>query len=177
MMQLGCVLHMVQDWKKNTMVRVFMCVNSKNKECGLFRAQWEQTLHMLRIKASINAVFLDYHLQTIDDIYYIQSNSQSLSSSNLENVCNQPSLINCDSSEVTKRNVDFKVTENYLIEVNQMIRDHCDKTAVVFMYLPPPSLSDNEVDKQYLHQLSLLTNELPPTLLVYGISPVISTTW
>jgi len=92
-MQLGCVLHMVQDWKKNTMVRVFMCVNSKNKECGLFRAQWEQTLHMLRIKASINAVFLDYHLQTIDDIYYIQSNSQSLSSSNLENVCNQPSLI------------------------------------------------------------------------------------
>ena len=173
-MQLGCVLHMVLDWKKNTMVRVFACVDSKKKESGLIRTQWDQMLHMLRIEASINVVFLDYHLQSVDNLFNIQPGNESVNSK-FESTSNQSS-VNFDLSKSKNIQANFTPNENYLIEINQMIKDHCDKTAVVFMYLPPPKMIDNVIDYNYLHQLNLLTSNLPPTLLVYGISPVISTT-
>ncbi len=53
-------------------------------------------------------------------------------------------------------------------------------TAAVFIYLPaPPSFNTWDKDilrKQYLQLLTELTADLPPSILVHGVSAVQSTT-
>ena len=61
------------------------------------------------------------------------------------------------------------------VEVNAMIRQESSNTSVVFAYLPLPP-SSSRLSEDYLDQLSLLTDNLPPTCLVHGLSPVTSTT-
>nr|CAD7258510.1 unnamed protein product [Timema shepardi] len=65
--------------------------------------------------------------------------------------------------------------------VNQLIQEHCKNTTATFIYLPaPPALESSEEEElvylQYLHLLTKLTFDLPPTILVHGVSAVTSTT-
>jgi hypothetical protein len=57
--------------------------------------------------------------------------------------------------------------------VNQLLREHSEQTAACFLYLPVPPHGD---DPTYLQLLTELTADLPPTILVHGVSPVTSTT-
>ena len=73
-------------------------------------------------------------------------------------------------------NVAYKC--NY--RVNQIIRERSDQTAVSFIYLAAPPNTNaphwEERSERYMELLSELTAELPPTILVHGISTVTSTT-
>lgn len=68
----------------------------------------------------------------------------------------------------------------YMQRVNQIIRDRSDQTALSFIYLaapPKPTLPDfNDRSASYVELLTELTAELPPTILVHGVSTVTSTT-
>ncbi|VVC26211.1 SLC12A transporter, C-terminal,Amino acid permease/ SLC12A domain [Cinara cedri] len=66
----------------------------------------------------------------------------------------------------------------YISRVNQLIRDHCAETVICFVYLPiPKELHGSDLQNvSYLNTLTDLTNNLPPTILVHGVSPVTSTT-
>jgi potassium/chloride transporter 9 len=65
--------------------------------------------------------------------------------------------------------------KSFISAVNEMIRRNSADTAVTFLNLPvPPSPSLNKSD-EYLEALRTLTTDLPPTLLVHGLSSVIST--
>lgn len=68
----------------------------------------------------------------------------------------------------------------YMQRVNQIIRDRSDQTALSFIYLaapPKPSLTDfSDRSASYIELLTELTAELPPTILVHGVSTVTSTT-
>ena len=66
---------------------------------------------------------------------------------------------------------DKAVTPDYLAAVNEFIRVQCSETAVSFIYLPRPG-----PDPDYIARLERMTRNLPPTLLVHGVSPVITTT-
>nr|CAD7597747.1 unnamed protein product [Timema genevievae] len=73
----------------------------------------------------------------------------------------------------------FTIKNN--IQVNQLIQEHCKNTTATFIYLPaPPALESSEEEEliylQYLHLLTKLTFDLPPTILVHGVSAVTSTT-
>lgn len=74
------------------------------------------------------------------------------------------------------------ISENLLFSfsVNRIIRERSDRTAVTFIYLPPPPRIDsstwNQTSLQYLDLLSELTADLPPTILVHGVKTVTSTT-
>lgn len=66
-----------------------------------------------------------------------------------------------------------------LLRVNQIIRDRSDQTAVAFLYLASPPKMDNnfaEYSARYIELLTELTYELPPTILVHGVSTVTITT-
>lgn len=70
---------------------------------------------------------------------------------------------------------------NKCFSINQLIQQHCSQTAAIFMYLPAPPVSNNwegknVVQQQYLQLLTELTADLPPTILVHGVSAVTSTT-
>ena len=69
----------------------------------------------------------------------------------------------------------ISVSCEYLPAVNEFIRAKCSETAVAFIYLPKPS--ENPGDHlRYLSTLDELTKNLPPTILVHGVSPVVTTT-
>lgn len=67
-----------------------------------------------------------------------------------------------------------------IYSVNQLIKQHSLQTATIFMYLPAPPVSntwdENTIYRQYLQLLTELTADLPPTVLVHGVSAVTSTT-
>ena len=67
------------------------------------------------------------------------------------------------------------ITETYLAEANQFIQNKCTQTAVSFIYLPKPP-AQVKSHSSYLENLETLTRGLPPSILVHGVSPVISTT-
>ena len=58
-----------------------------------------------------------------------------------------------------------------------MIMQNSDLAAASFIYLPaPPNDGTTAVAKQYLRFLTEMTAELPPLILVHGVSAVTSTT-
>lgn len=172
MMQLACILHMVPGWKKATTVRVFMCVDSKVKDASLIHRNWEQMLQMLRIEATIHVVIWDHVTSSLDsegpDVQFATASDLS---SGIDD-----SFRSRDSITTERRHFPLNPNdENFLKNVNTMIQEHSNSTAVVFLYLPMPSPHKQE-RKHYLQRLDTLTANLPPTILVHGISPVTSIT-
>ena len=79
----------------------------------------------------------------------------------------------------------MKIPDSFMSTTNQLIREKSGNTAMSFIYLPrPPSSKSNNGDDQvtqsaqqarFLELLKLLTDNLPPTVLVHGIHAVTST--
>uniref|UniRef100_A0A8C1JYN8 Solute carrier family 12 member 9 n=1 Tax=Cyprinus carpio TaxID=7962 RepID=A0A8C1JYN8_CYPCA len=68
-----------------------------------------------------------------------------------------------------------RVSDEYLQAVNKLILDQTLRPpAVRFLYLPRPP-ADTSRYHDYLNQLELLTRNLGPTLLIHGVTPVITT--
>ena len=66
-------------------------------------------------------------------------------------------------------------SDSYPQQVNQLILRQSAHTAVLFLYLPSAPCEET-AQVSYLRQLDLLTCDLPPTVLVHGLQPVICTT-
>lgn len=62
--------------------------------------------------------------------------------------------------------------------MNRLIRNQSAETAICFVYLPmPKDLRGSDLQNvSYLNDLTDLTDNLPPTILVHGVSVVTSTT-
>uniref|UniRef100_A0A3Q1J9Y3 Solute carrier family 12 member 9 n=1 Tax=Anabas testudineus TaxID=64144 RepID=A0A3Q1J9Y3_ANATE len=68
-----------------------------------------------------------------------------------------------------------RLSDDYLSAVNKLILDQAlPPPAVRFLYLPRPP-ADTRRYASYLSQLELLTEDLGPTLLIHGVTPVITT--
>jgi potassium/chloride transporter 9 len=184
LMQLACILHMVPGWKKSTSVRVFMCIDGRTKDAAMIHRNWQQTLIQLRIEAKIHVVIWDNPLSPTSEVKSVDNSftgsedpevTFGMSSDWAQSSGFEESFRSTTSTE--RRNQPFDPLDvNFLKNVNSMISEHSNNTAVIFLYLPtPPSKSKSE-KKQYLEKLDILTASLPPTLLVHGISPVTSTT-
>ena len=61
--------------------------------------------------------------------------------------------------------------------INQRIRNESAGTAITYLYLPSPPAAGagSEADSGYLRHLSALTDQLPPCVLVHGVSRVTTT--
>lgn len=77
----------------------------------------------------------------------------------------------------------MKIPDEFMSASNKLILERCKNTAISFMYIQKPPIStgdidQNEADKmriRYFELLSILTENLPPTVLVHGIHAVTST--
>uniref|UniRef100_A0A672IXV0 Solute carrier family 12 member 9 n=1 Tax=Salarias fasciatus TaxID=181472 RepID=A0A672IXV0_SALFA len=147
LLQLACILNMVRSWRKATL-RLFLCVEEGRSVRGS-EEKLGQLLKELRIKAQIYPVPWDQqvalHWQRQGDFGK-----------------NFPSNAT-------------RLSDDYLSAVNRMILDQARPApAVRFLYLPRPP-ADTRRYSAYLRQLELLTQDLGPTLLIHGVTPVITT--
>lgn len=81
-------------------------------------------------------------------------------------------------SQIERSNTTRNIAEfprSYIIAVNEMIRRNSADTAVSFLNLPLPPNPQTQRNDEYLDGLRLFTADLPPTLLIHGLSSVIST--
>lgn len=72
---------------------------------------------------------------------------------------------------VNRPNIEEEIATSFQIN-HMLLENSTSHTAVVFLYLPLPP---NERNHEYMSALSTVTDSLPPTVLVHGISPVTST--
>lgn len=148
LLQLSCILRMVPGWKRRSSLRVFACVplGTSFDETQLKKLRLEEYLSALRIRGKVHVVAWE----------------------NVET----PKSSRSDSPNFSN---DALPTEDHAKRINGVIKEQCTGAAVVFLYLPRPP-SDFTKHDEYLRCLEVMSNSLPPTVLVHGLHPVTSTT-
>jgi len=66
------------------------------------------------------------------------------------------------------------VNDVYIRGVNELIRQQCDNTSCLYLYLPRPP-RDKILSQRYIRVLDILSNDLPPVMFVHGVSSVTCT--
>jgi len=148
LLQLACILHMVPGWKRHSSLRIFACVplGTSLDETQLKKRRLEEYLSALRISGKVHVVAWE----------------------NVET----PKPSRLDSPNFSGNALP---EEDHVKRINGVIREQCSSTAVVFLYLPRPP-SDFTEHEEYLRCLEMMTDSLPPAILVHGLHPVTSTT-
>lgn len=166
LLQLACILNMVRAWRKAT-IRLFLCVE-EGRSVQATEKKLGQLLKDLRIKAQVYPVPWDeqvaLHWQRQGDF-----NKSAESSESTKQQEEEEDYANSFPSNATR------LSDDYLSAVNRLILDQARPPAAVrFLYLPRPP-ADTRRYAAYLHHLDLLTKDLGPTLLIHGVTPVITT--
>lgn len=164
LLQLACILNMVRAWRKAT-IRLFLCVEEGRSVQGS-EQKLGHLLKELRIKAHVYPVPWDQqaalHWQRQGDFKSAESSESTKQEEEEEYANSFPSNTS-------------RLSDEYLTAVNQLILDQArPPPSVRFLYLPRPP-ADTRRYASYLHHLELLTKDLGPTLLIHGVTPVITT--
>lgn len=173
LLQLACILNMVRAWRK-AKLRLFLCVEEGRSVRGS-EEKLGQLLKDLRIKAQVYPVPWDQqvalHWQRQGEVgQRSQSPDMGGDTEGTKPARDEDEdYVNSFPSNATR------ISDNYLLAVNQLILDTAQPApAVRFLYLPRPP-ADTRRYTTYLRQLELLTQDLGPTLLIHGVTPVITT--
>lgn len=171
LLQLACVLNMVRAWRK-AKLRLFLCVEEGRSLRGS-EEKLGQLLKELRIQAQVYPVPWDQEVA----LHWQRQGERGRRSQHPPGDGTEPppgdedeeDYVNSFPSNATR------VSDDYLLAVNQLILGTARPApAVRFLYLPRPP-ADTRRYATYLRQLELLTRDLGPTLLIHGVTPVITT--
>ncbi|XP_036938590.1 solute carrier family 12 member 9-like [Acanthopagrus latus] len=156
LLQLASVLQETRAWSQ-ARLRLFLCV-----EAGCSLRKEEDTklqvmLKELRISAQVQMVPWDQvvalHWQRQ------QEEEEAEREDGIQEFPNTPP----------------QLADEYICAVNSLVRRHgAPQPAVRFLYLPRPP-ADTSYYHAYLHHLDLLSRDLGPTLLIHGVTPVVTT--
>lgn len=156
LLQLASVLRETRAWSQ-ARLRLFLCVEAG---CSL-NVEEEAKLHVmlkeLRILAQVQIVAWDQVLT----LHWQRQEGQERGKA--------------EGDAPLCPNSTDPLTEEYICAVNALIRRHsAPQPAVRFLYLPRPP-ADRRRYPAYLHHMDLLSRDLGPTLLIHGITPVVTT--
>lgn len=161
MMQLACIINMLPVWK-NLTLRVFLCEIDGGEERSQFErtaeSQMASLLNMLRISANIIK------------ITELKNTAELKSKTVLKQLTRNNGG---DAEDAIMSEENLNRSKLYMQRVNNIIHGNSNSTAVTFLYLPsPPKRSTNYASKcaNYLELLEILSYDLPPTILVHGMS-------
>lgn len=171
LLQLACILNMVKAWRK-AKLRLFLCVEEGRSMRGS-EEKLGQLLKELRIKAQVCPVPWDQqvalHWQRQGELGQKSQSPDASAKEAKHTKEEEEDYVNSFPSNATR------LSDDYLLAVNQLILSAAEPApAVRFLYLPRPP-ADTRQYSTYLHQLELLTQDLGPTLLIHGVTPVITT--
>ncbi|KAM4605137.1 solute carrier family 12 member 9-like [Polymixia lowei] len=180
LLQLACVLRESRAWSQ-ARLRLFLCVEAG---CSL-REEEEAKLRLLlkelRISAQVQTVAWDQ----VVELHWQRRGERETRSGEWAAGGDEEREVeeeaqrqeHEDEEERVQRfpNNAAQLTDEYICAVNKLICQHgAPPPAVRFLYLPRPP-ADTSRYLAYLHQLDLLTRNLGPTLLVHGVTPVVTT--
>lgn len=178
-MQLACVLRMVPKWKSSTTIRLVVCAKHTDQEQTFIN--WQRQLNELRIEAEVSIIVYDLSEQLRNDNSEIQparfaatgdvGERRQVDNSNSTTMQMQPPTLTDNWNNTINWN---KINENFVRSLNRMLVDRSERTAVNFLYLPNVPRHEDQYEA-YLSNLEMLTDGLPPTLLVHGNDQVVST--
>lgn len=160
LLQLACVLHDSRAWNQ-ARLRLFLCMEAGYSLQEKEEAKLQGMLRDLRISARVQMVAWD---EVVALHWQRQRERAEQNEEDEREDCNQ-----------TYPNNASQLTDEYICAVNDMICRHgVPQPAVRFLYLPHPP-ADRSRYRAYLHQVDLLSRNLGPTLLVHGVTPVVTT--
>ncbi|XP_051809910.1 solute carrier family 12 member 9-like isoform X1 [Acanthochromis polyacanthus] len=166
LLQLACVLQETRAWNQ-ARLRLFLCVEAG---CSL-QEEEEKKLRMmleeLRISAQVQMVPWDH----VVALHWQREGGRG----NLIEPAHSENEIQEEDGIQTVPDNASRLTDEYVCAVNSLIYGHsAPQPAVRFLYLPCPP-ADTSLYRAYLHQVDLLSRDLGPTLLVHGVTPVVTT--
>lgn len=175
MMQLAVI--MLAKWKHLTL-RVFLCETNNTSSTATFETQ-DPNMPQMEIFSRLKLEQSLKSLRMNADIVEIQEWARDTEFTRHSRILKQFTQHAESSTEVvTEDNLNRSLL--YMQRANQIIRERSDQTALSFIYLAaPPKIDSSEFgerSKRYMELLTELTAELPPTILVHGVSTVTSTT-
>uniref|UniRef100_A0A672SV51 Solute carrier family 12 member 9 n=1 Tax=Sinocyclocheilus grahami TaxID=75366 RepID=A0A672SV51_SINGR len=166
LLQLACILNMTRAWQK-AKLRLFLCVEEGRSLKGT-EQKLKHLLKELRMKAEICTVPWDSQVALH---WQRQTRSEKIEEMESEEGGVEADEVFANSFPSNTS----RVSDEYLQAVNKLILDQTLRPpAVRFLYLPRPP-ADTSRYHDYLNQLELLTRNLGPTLLIHGVTPVITT--
>ncbi|XP_029308591.1 solute carrier family 12 member 9-like [Cottoperca gobio] len=176
LLQLACVLQETRAWKQ-ARLRLFLCVEAG---CSLKKEEEKKLrvmLKELRISAQVQMVAWD-HVVAL----HWQRRGGRVGGNLEESAQNEERSESTEEEEAKKEdciqtfpNNAAQLTDEYICAVNNLIRRHgAPVPAVRFLYLPRPP-ADTSRYCAYLHQVDMLSRDLGPTLLIQGVTPVVTT--
>ncbi len=161
MLQLATILSMVKAWKARAILRVFLCFDALNDNALRTQRNLDELLGQLRIQAQTRIIAWE----------------------TVTNLLNNPSRLNPDPATIpieqppinsTSTNSFLDVNDEYIQGINELIRQQCDNTSCLYLYLPRPPC-DKTLSQRYIHVLDMLSRDLPPIMFVHGVSSVTCT--
>lgn len=156
LLQLASVLQESRAWSQ-ARLRLFLCVEAGRSLKKEEETKLQVMLKELRISAQVQMVAWDQvvalHWQRQ------QEEEEAERGDGIQEFPNTPP----------------QLADEYICAVNSLIRRHgAPQPAVRFLYLPRPP-ADTSHYHAYLHHLGLLSRDLGPTLLIHGVTPVVTT--
>nr|AKN21476.1 slc12a-2 [Schmidtea mediterranea] len=162
MLQLSCILNMSSQWSSKCKIRVYICLDYYTIGTNRKNVQelWNELLIQWRIQAEIKTVGWDDITMNLETNLGRKIMSNNAMSDEIKTI----SLFDCT------------LPDTYVKEVNNLIKLHTSlNTAVCFFYLPIiPNITKSQFWRKYINQLTLLTNDLPPSVFVRGLHEVIT---
>ncbi|XP_076000523.1 solute carrier family 12 member 9 [Genypterus blacodes] len=174
LLQIACILNMVRSWRK-AKLRLFLCVEEGRSLRGT-EEKLGQLLKELRIQAHVYSVPWDEQVALHWQRQGQWGKKPSADANNEEKrLCADEEEEDIDGYVNSFPSNSTRLSDDFLSAVNKLILDQArPQPAVRFLYLPRPP-ADTGRYVAYLRQLDLLTRDLGPTLLIHGVTPVITT--
>ena len=166
MLQLATILSMVKPWKTRATLRVFLCIDAINDNALRTQQHLDELLSQLRINAQTRMIAWE-NVTSLVNHPSIPNNSAATIS-----VEHPSSTTTTTAASSTNEFVD--INDVYIRGVNELIRQQCDNTSCLYLYLPRPP-KEKTLSQRYIRVLDILSNDLPPVLFVHGVSSVTCT--
>lgn len=153
---------MVQPWKSHAILRVFLCIDAINENILRTQKNLNEVLAQLRINAKTHMISWESVLHLFN---HPSTRNPNIATLPIEQ---PPPLITPPITEFVD------VNDEYIRGINGLIREQCNNTRCIYLYLPRPP-RNKIISQRYIDVLNLLSNDLPPTMFVHGVSFVTCT--
>ncbi|CAF1067493.1 unnamed protein product [Rotaria magnacalcarata] len=165
MLQLATILSMVKPWKSRATLRVFLCIDAINDNALRTQQHLDELLSQLRINAQTRMI-------AWENVTSLLNNTSTINDSAATIPVEQQATTTGIAAAITNSFID--INDVYIRGVNELIRQQCDSTSCLYLYLPRPP-KDKSLSPRYMRVLDLLSHDLPPVMFVHGVSSVTCT--